>query len=86
MTGGRSPDVYGWIESADIQSNALTVWGKAGADPALAALAWCSAHADAARMLLVSSLLQTPGALLGARADPLPESVIRRLSLEDRGS
>jgi rhamnosyltransferase len=78
-------DVYGSVEPADIRRNALMVWGQVGAD-----LRWVRAHGGRRSPSLIARslthhLLRTAGALLGARADGLPEPMIRRLSLEGRG-
>jgi rhamnosyltransferase len=79
-------DVYGYVESAEIRRNALMVWGKVGAD-----LRWVHAHGGRRSPALIARslsyhLLRTAGALLGARAAALPDSVVRTLSLERRGS
>jgi glycosyltransferase involved in cell wall biosynthesis len=79
-------DVYGCVEPADIRRNALNIWGKVGAD-----LRWVRAHGGPRVPALIARslthhLVRTAGALLGARADGLPESIVRRLSLEGRGS
>jgi len=77
-------DVYGVVEPADIRRNALNIWGKVGAD-----LRWVRAHGGPPLPALIARSLahhvvRTAGALLGARADRLPEPMIRRLSLEGR--
>jgi rhamnosyltransferase len=79
-------DVYGYVESASIRRNALMVWGKVGAD-----LRWVQAHGGRRSPALIARslthhMLRTAGALLGARAATLPDSVVRTLSLERRGS
>ena len=78
-------DVYGYIEPADVRRNALMVWGQVGAD-----LRWV--HARGGRRTPTSiarslghHLVRTAGALLGARYPTLPDSVVRRMSLEGRG-
>jgi glycosyltransferase involved in cell wall biosynthesis len=79
-------EVYGFAPSMNIRTLALQVWGLVGADRR-----WdrrTSPHRPAP-WLLVRSLrhhaLRTAGALFGARADRLPEAVVRRLSLEAHG-
>ena len=79
-------DVYGVVEPADIRRNALNIWGKVGAD-----LRWVRAHGGRRSPALIARslthhLVRMAGALLGARADGLPESAVRTLSLEGRGS
>jgi glycosyltransferase involved in cell wall biosynthesis len=78
-------DVYGYVEPADLRRNALMVWGKVGAD-----LRWVRAHGGRRTPTLIACslahhLLRITGALLGARYAGLPKSVVRRLSLEERG-
>ena len=79
-------DVYGVVEPADIRRNALNIWGNVGAD-----LRWVRGRGDSPLPALIARslahhLLRTVGALLGARATGLPESVIQGLSLEGRRS
>lgn len=78
-------EVYGVIEPADVRRNVLNVWGKVGAD-----LRWVRVHGGRGSPALIARslthhLVRTAGALLGARADALPEPVVRTLSLEHRG-
>ncbi len=79
-------DVYGFAVPLGPRRNGLNVWGLVGAD-----WRWTrtEARGRAPLTLLPRSLwhhsLRTAGALLGGRADRLPDSAVRRLSLERRG-
>lgn len=85
--------VYGFVEPLDLRTTPLKLWGLVGADwrwvmanrPAQAP--WWSYLLDVP--LVVRSLrhhaLRIGGAVLGSRADGLPEAMARSLSLEGRG-
>jgi rhamnosyltransferase len=80
-------EVYGFDDPGRFGNAALGVWGRVGSD-----LRWAQAHPEhggpgmtllAARSL-EHHLLRAAGTMLGTRADRLPASVVRRLSLERR--
>ena len=82
-------EVYGFVPSLRLREVALKVWGLMGAD-----WRWSRAggrHLGPRQSVALLALsarhhaLRSAGARLGARADQLPESVVRRLSLEARG-
>jgi rhamnosyltransferase len=76
-------DVYGYVAPADLRHIALQVWGLVGAD-----WRWARAGGRRSVWLLGRSskhhALRTVGAALGARAERLPDALVRRLSLESR--
>jgi hypothetical protein len=80
-------EVYGFAEPAAPRAVLLKIWGLVGAD-------WRWSRAQTGRspalLTLARSLgfhtARTAGSLLGGRADRLPEPLVRRLSLERRGS
>ena len=79
-------EIYGFVP-LDMRWGVLQVWGLVGAD-----LRWArgSAPAGSRRTAAIPTLarslphrlLRTTGALLGTRADRLPPTLVRRLSLE----
>ena len=82
-------EVYGFAPSLRLREVGLNIWGLVGAD-------WRWSHAGGRQLgpresvaLLVRSTyhhgLRSAGALLGARAERLPDTVVRTLSLEARG-
>ena len=81
--------VYGWSEPLHPLTVLLNIWGRVGAD-----WRWARARPDrddgavAALALLGGSTVhhtaRTAGAVLGARAQRLPQALVRRLSLERR--
>lgn len=83
-------EVYGLVEPSGVRRTALKVWGSVGAD-----WRWARAHGPVGpprpgqALVLATSLrhhlMRTAGAALGARASRLPDSAVRRLSLEGRG-
>jgi rhamnosyltransferase len=83
--GRALADVYGVREPLEWRRTTLKVWGLVGAD-------WRWAHSHETRrspwLLPRSSChhaTRTLGAILGARASHLPETLVPRLSLEGRG-
>ena len=80
-------EVYGFAEPVHPRTVLLKIWGLVGAD-----WRWTRSQARPSPPLstLARSLgfhtARTAGSLLGGRADRLPESLVRRLSLERRGS
>ena len=80
-------EVYGFAEPVHPRTVLLKIWGLVGAD-----WRWSRAQSrhSAAFPTLAHSLgchtARTAGSVLGGRADRLPESLVRRLSLERRGS
>jgi glycosyltransferase involved in cell wall biosynthesis len=81
-------EVYGFDGSGRFRAAALGVWGRVRSD-----LRWARAHpsrSDAPAALLAARSLEhhamrAAGTMLGTRADRLPASLVRRLSLEQRG-
>ena len=78
-------DVYGFVEPLEPRRTGLKIWGLVGAD-----WRWARAHASRpSRVLLIRSTchhtLWTAGAVLGSRAERLPQALAGRLSLEGRG-
>jgi rhamnosyltransferase len=77
-------EVYGFAESCEPRRTLLKIWGLVGADRR-----W-SPETSARPTQLARSLrfhaARTAGSVLGGRADRLPEPVVRRLSLERRGT
>jgi rhamnosyltransferase len=83
-------DVYGFVPPLDLRWPVLQVWGHVGADWRWArGIDPAGPGAMSAVRLLASSLwlhlLRTAGSLLGARAERLPDRLVRLLSLEGRG-
>ena len=81
-------EVYGWVAPADARTVALGLRGRVGGD-----VRWARREglpALAVGPLLVRSTLhhgaRLAGGLLGARHRQLPDALVRRLSLERRGS
>jgi rhamnosyltransferase len=80
-------EVYGFAEPCQPRTVVLKVWGLVGAD-----WRWSQAQSVPSPPLpaLARSLgfhaARTAGSVLGGRADRLPEPLVRRLSLERRGS
>ena len=82
-------DVYGFVEPLEICRTALKIWGLVGADSR-----WTSAegrsnlkhpfHGAILAMSLRHHVMRTAGAVLGSRAERLPASAVKRLSLEGR--
>jgi glycosyltransferase involved in cell wall biosynthesis len=79
--------VYGFVEPRDPRRATLKIWGLAGAD-----WRWCRKHARGSarprgvtRSVAVHTA-RTLGSILGGRAEQLPDAVVRRLSLERRGT
>ena len=83
-------EVYGFVEPLEIRRTGLKVWGLVGEDWRWARAAGTVgaspvAHGVTMARSLYLHLLRTAGAVLGSRADRLPNGVVRRLSLEGRG-
>ena len=82
-------EVYRFAPTLRLRENALNVWGLMGADWRWSRAAGRHLGPRESVALLTRSAghhaLRSAGALLGARAGRLPESVVRRLSLEARG-
>ena len=80
-------EVYGFAEPVQPRTVLLKIWGLVGAD-----WRWARAQSRPSPRLptLARSLgfhaARTAGSVLGGRADRLPEPLVRRLSLERRGS
>ncbi len=80
-------EVYGFDEGGRLRPAALGVWGRLRSD-----LRWARAHpgrAEGPEALLATRslehhLMRAAGTMLGTRADRLPASLVRRLSLERR--
>jgi rhamnosyltransferase len=78
--------VYGFAEPGDPRRALLKVWGLVGAD-----WRWSQAHGrrspplSAVARSLGFHAARTAGSVLGGRAERLPDSLVRRLSLERRG-
>ncbi|HEY1590454.1 MAG TPA: glycosyltransferase family 2 protein [Solirubrobacteraceae bacterium] len=80
-------EVYGFQEGGRLRPAALGVWGRLRSD-----LRWARAHpgrVDGPEALLAARslehhLMRAAGTMLGTRADRLPASLVRRLSLERR--
>ena len=82
-------DVYGFVEPLEICRTALKIWGLVGADSR-----WTSAegrsnlkhpfHGAILATSLRHHVMRTAGAVLGSRAERLPASAVKRLSLEGR--
>jgi glycosyltransferase involved in cell wall biosynthesis len=83
--------VYGWSEPLHPRTLLLNIWGLVGAD-----WRWARTRPDhldgavAALALLGSSavhhIARTAGAVLGARAERLPQALVQHLSLERRAN
>jgi rhamnosyltransferase len=81
-------EVYGFGEAGRVGNAALGVWGRVRAD-----MRWARAHpgpvASPTALPVMRSLehhlIRAGGTMLGTRADRLPASLVRRLSLERRG-
>jgi glycosyltransferase involved in cell wall biosynthesis len=82
-------ELYDFSEPGDLRHAAATTWGQVGAD-----WRWLKRNCrsgerrELVTLLLHSAghrLLRGVGAMLGARADQLPEAAVKRLSLEGRG-
>jgi rhamnosyltransferase len=84
-------EVYGFVEPLEARRTALKVWGLVGADWRFArgAEGMDGLPPRAAGLLARSAVhhsLRVAGAVLGSRADRIPNALVRRLSLEGHRS
>jgi rhamnosyltransferase len=80
-------EIYGFDDPGRLRRAALNVWGLVGAD--LRGARDAEPPSATVRVLARSTifhLLRAAGTVLGVRADRLPDAIVRRLSLERRGS
>jgi glycosyltransferase involved in cell wall biosynthesis len=78
-------EIYGLQEQRELRRAVLNVWGLVGADLRYGRDAQAGPAIKLAAQSLAHHLPRAAGTVLGSRADRLPGSVVRRLSLERRG-
>ncbi len=87
-------EIYGFVAPLDVRATPLSLWGLVGADWRWVRATAPSEAGRSARLVADAALLmrsfshhtlRTAGAVLGSRADRLPDAAVSSLSLEGRG-